>query len=325
MKIFITGATGFIGSQVVNRLTQTEHELFCLVRKTNQASERLKTLGAKLIMGDVTDKASILQGMKGCDWVLHLAGLYSFWESKKRLYNAINIDGTRNVMECVLETKVSKVVHVSSVVIYGRPADSPFTEESEPGPVQFSRYSQSKFEGDQIVWDLYKNKGLPVVMIYPGAVLGAGDLKASGKYISDMIHKRLPATVFKNTTLTWVYVKDVAEAIVRAAEKPENIGEKYLIGKYRLPLPEFDKLISEISGVRLPILFMPDFLTMAGAYMLTGLSDLIKVHPPWGMSVDQMRTMKEGFRADGTKAEKELGLSYTPVRVALEEEIALAK
>jgi dihydroflavonol-4-reductase len=325
MKIFITGATGFIGTQVVNRLTQTDHKLFCLVRKSNEASERLEKLGAKLIKGDITDKASVLQGMQGCDWVINLAALYSYWERDNSLYKKINVAGTRNVMECALETKVSKVVHVSTVVTYGKPADVPYTEESKVGPVRFSKYSQTKFEGDVIVWDLYKNKGLPVVVVYPCAVLGAGDPKASGNYVSDLIKKRLPATVFKNSILTWVHVRDVAEAIVRAAEKPGNIGEKYFAGTHRLAMPEFDKMISEISGVRLPVLSMPDFMAMAGAYMLTGLSRIIGLRPPWGMSVDQMRIMKEGFSVDGSKAERELGLTYTPIRVALEEEIAAEK
>ena len=110
MKIFITGATGFIGTQVVNRLKQTDHELFCLVRKNNEASERLKAVGAKLIPGDITDKASILKGMNGCDWVINLAALYSYWERDNSLFKKINVGGTRNVMECALEAKVSKVV-----------------------------------------------------------------------------------------------------------------------------------------------------------------------------------------------------------------------
>ena len=325
MKIFITGATGFIGKQVVNRLTKTKHDLICLVRKNNEASERLKSLGVKLVMGDITDKNSVLQGMKGCDWVIHLAALYSFWERNKRLYNDINIGGTRNVMECVLETGISKVVHVSTMVTYGKPVDTPFTEESEVGPVRFNRYAQAKYEGDLIVWDLFKNKGLPVVVIYPGAVLGAGDPKPTGKYVTDVINKRLPATVFKNSVLTWVHVNDVAEIIVRAAEKPGNIGEKYLAGKYQLLMSEINKTIHEISGVSLPFIPMPDFLAMTSAYMFTGLSDILGFQPPWGMSVDQMRTMKKGFRGDGSKAEKELGFTYTPIRTAIEEEIAAIK
>jgi len=325
MKIFITGATGFIGNQVVQRLSQTDHELVCLIRKNNEASEKLKLLGAKLVLGDITSKASMIEGMKGCDCLIHLAAVFTLWEPDNNIYKEVNVIGTRNVMECALEARVSKVVYVSTVVVYGKPADSPFTEESEMGPVRFSKYSQTKYAAEQVVWELHKNKGLPVVVVYPGAVLGAGDPKAPGNYISDIAHGRMPAKVLKNSVLTWVYVKDVAEAIVRALEKPDNVGEKYLIGKHRLTMSEFNNVISEVSGARLPLLAMSDTITMAGAYLLTGLSNIFKFPPPMGMSVDQMRIMKEGFSVDGSKAERELGLTYTPIRVAIQEELATEK
>jgi len=118
MKIFITGATGFIGNQLINRLSNTEHQLYCLVRNSNPAAERLKAMGINVVEGDVRDKASLLKAMEGCDWVMHLAGQYSFWEPDNRVYREANVDGTRNVMESALETKVSKVIHVSTAVIF---------------------------------------------------------------------------------------------------------------------------------------------------------------------------------------------------------------
>jgi dihydroflavonol-4-reductase len=322
MKIFITGSTGFIGCQLINRLAITEHEMFCLIRRNNQVSERLKSLGANLILGDTTDKRSVLEGMRGCDWVIHLAGLYSFWEPDNRLFEKVNVEGTRNVMECALETKVLKVVHISSVVIFGKPSDDPFKEESQIGFVRFSRYAKTKYQGDQVVWDLFQNHGLPVVVIYPTSVCGAGDPKASGKYVSDLTYRRLPAAVLENASLTFIHVKDVAEAIVKAIEKPDNIGEKYLLGKNPCTFREINKMIAEISGVPSPKIHFPDFLTMTGAYILTGISRLTRKPPPWGMSVDQIKTMKEGFKVDGSKAERELGIFYTPFRIALQEKIA---
>jgi dihydroflavonol-4-reductase len=325
MRIFITGATGFIGKQVLEKLIKTEHELFCLVRKTNSSIESLRSSGVNVIVGDVRDKPSILKGMKGCDWVINLANIYTFWEPEKSLYTTTNVDGTRNVMECALETMVSKVVHISSVVTYGKPAEVPFKEDSTPGPEKYSVYAQTKFEGDQIAWDLYKNKGLPLVVVYPGAVLGAGDPKSSGEYVSGLVKKTLPATVFKDSILTWVHVRDVAEGIIKAVEKPDNIGERYFIAKHQISLKDFNKMISEVSGVPSPLISMPDFMALSGAYMMTGISNLIKKKPIWGMSVNQMKTMKEGFRADGSKAEKELGITYTPIKTALEEQIAALK
>ncbi|MCW8960621.1 MAG: NAD-dependent epimerase/dehydratase family protein, partial [Ignavibacteriaceae bacterium] len=188
-------------------------------------------------------------------------------------------------------------------------------------PIQYSEYFKTKYEGELIAWDLYEKKGLPLVVIYPVCVLGPGDTKASGRYIQDIINRRLPATVFRNGMFSYVYVKDVAQAIVNALEKENNIGEKYLVGNYRYTWGEINKMISEISGVPLPRFNLPDSITMMNAFFLTGLANMIKKPPLWGMAIDQMKVMKVGFSVDGSKAERELGIKYTPIRVALEEAI----
>ena len=321
MKTFITGATGFIGTHLAKTLAQTEHELRCLVRKTSDV-HTLKELGIPLIMGDVTDKDSVLEGMKGCDWVVNLANIYTFWEPDKQVYTDVNVGGTRNVMECALETGVSKIVHVSTGGIYGKPEECPFTEDCPVGPVRFSEYFRTKYEGDLIAWELYEKKRLPLVMVYPGAVLGPGDPKTTGEYIQDLIYRRMPARVFEDSILTWVHVRDVAEAIARALEKEDNLGQKYLVGKHQLSLREINEMISEISGVALPKLALPCWMVVANATLLTALANLIKKPPILKMAKDKITTMKEGFVIDGSKAESELGITYTPVRVALEEAIA---
>lgn len=324
MKIFVTGATGFIGSQVANILSCQGHELVCLVRNQNEKSKVLANLGATLVLGDITDKKSIMEGMKGCDVAIHLAAIYSFWIRNIQDYRLVNVEGTRNVMECALENKLKKIIHVSSVVSFGKPADQPFNERSKPGAVMFSRYALTKYEGDQIVWDLHKRKGLPVVVVYPGGVLGAGDPKSSGTYIYDFIHKRMPGTVLNKSVLTWVHVNDVADGIVKALVKNDNIGEKYVLAKHYVSMADFNKMISDVSGVPVPKMSMPDFMTYAGAGLLTLLSRITGKQPPLGMSIDQIRTMREGFIADGSKAERELGLEYTPMRKAIEEEVSVA-
>jgi dihydroflavonol-4-reductase len=274
-----------------------------------------------MVVGEIADKQSVLNNMKDCDSVINIAGHYTFWESYKKIYSDINIKGTQNVMECALEAGIKKVVHISTAGIYGDTKEVPFNEESVPGPIRFSEYFRTKYEGDLIAWGLYEKKRLPLVVIYPVCVLGAGDTKASGRYIQDIINRKLPTTVFKNEIFTYVYVKDVAKAIVNALEKENNIGQKYLVGNFRYTWGEINKMISEISGVPLPKFNLPNPLTMMNAFLLTGLANLIKKPPLWGMAIDQMKVMKVGFSVDGSKAERELGIKYTPIRVALEEAI----
>jgi nucleoside-diphosphate-sugar epimerase len=137
-----------------------------------------------------------------------------------------------------------------------------------------------------------------------------------------LINRRLPARVFEDAVMTFVHVKDVAEVIVRAAEKEDNIGERYFVGKCRMSFREINEMVSEISGVSLPKLRLPNPLVMMNAVLLTGLANLIKKPPPWGMSIDQMRVMHEGFSVEGSKVERELCVNYTPIRIAIEEAIA---
>lgn len=320
MKIFLTGATGFIGQAVANRLSKTDHEIRCLVRKTSNV-EGLKRINTFLVYGDVTDKDSLRNGMTGCDWVVNLANIYSFWEPDPSIYATVNIEGTRNVMQCALETGVSKVVHVSTSLTYGKPEDSPFTEKSRVGPVRFSQYARTKYTGDLIAWELYKEKGLPLVVVYPGSVIGAGDPKAYGRYIQDLIHRRLPARGFENSRFNIVYVGDVAEVILRALEKRNNIGEKYLIGKYCLSNHEINNMVTELAGVPLPRISVPNSVAIVLAALQTCRANLVNKPPLSGMALDQARTNIKGCYFDGSKVETELGITYTPIRTALEEVI----
>lgn len=117
----------------------------------------LEELGCELAYGDVTDRASVLNGVRGCGWVVNLANVYSYWEPDKSVYRTVNVEGTRNVME----GGVSKVVHVSTMLVWGKPAQQPFSEETPVGLKRFTDYAQSKYEGDLVVWELYRERGCP--------------------------------------------------------------------------------------------------------------------------------------------------------------------
>lgn len=320
MKIFITGGTGFIGTCLVKRLAQTSHQMYCLVRETSDTTT-LNEVGANIIIGDVRDKNSLLSGMKGCDWAISLASSFELWVPHKKIYKEVNIDGMRNVMESILETDVSKAVHVSTAAVYGN-ADWPFTEESAFGSVRWSRYAQTKYEGDLIAWELFREKRLPLVVVYPGAVLGPNDPKAAGRYVRNYALGRMPAQVLTRSIFPFVHVRDVCEAILLALEKEDNIGEKYLVAKYNLTFGELNEMISKISNTKLPILKLPDWMTIASASFFTGIANLIKKRPVWDMAIDQVRLMKGGFEVDGSKAERELGLKYTTIQKALEDAIS---
>ena len=172
MKVFVTGGTGFIGANTVKLLLESGHECKCLVRDSSKKSV-LEEMNCQLVTGDITDKKSLNQGMAGCDAVINLANLYSLWEPDISLFKTINVDGTRNVMEASLETGMKKVVHISSIVTWGRTPEKPFHEDSPIGE-HTSEYARTKYEGDQVAWKLFRNKELPLVMIYPLCSIGGG-------------------------------------------------------------------------------------------------------------------------------------------------------
>jgi dihydroflavonol-4-reductase len=319
MKIFITGGTGFIGTYLVNRLNQTQHELHCLARKKSN-TQFLKEIGVKIIQGDVTDKESLLKGMDGCDWVAHLASSFVFWIPDNKAFSDVNINGTKNVMESALEKDISKVVYVSTAAVYGN-ARWPITEETPVGTERASKYVQTKYEGDLIAWDLYEKSKLPLVVIYPSAVVGANDPKACGRYFNNYAKGRMPAQVLTKFNFPFVHVKDVAEAIVQALEKKNNIGEKYIVSAENHTFGEINQMIREISGTKLPIFNLPTWATLMTSYLLTGIANIIRRPPIWDLSVDQVKLMKQDFKIDGSKAERDLGIQYTSVYDGIKESI----
>ena len=319
MKTFVTGGTGFIGTYVVRQLLERGHEPICLVRPTSETAE-LDSLGIPLVHGDVTNADSFLAALGECDWVVHLANLYSWWEPNPQLYHAVNIAGTQKVMACALETQVSKVIHVSTAYVYGKPATSPFTEETPVGPTRPSAYTRTKYQGELLAWQMYIEKGLPLVIVYPGVVLGAGDPKPTGRYIQRFLAGQVPRIAFTTAIHTYVHVADVAEAIVCALEKPDNIGEKYLVGKHQLSIQAFNELISEISGAAVPRT-APGIVSLLMATFQTWRADLTK-QPPKLAPVDYLRVIRDGCAFDGSKAENELGLTYTPIYNTLQKAIA---
>jgi dihydroflavonol-4-reductase len=129
----------------------------------------------------------------------------------------------------------------------------------------------------------------------------------------------MPIRGLESSVFTWVHVNDVAESIVRALEKEDNLGERYIIGNEQYSVGEFNNAVSEIAGVPLPFLSVPNVMVKINAFFLTALANLTKSLPAWGLSIDFVNNAITGLKADGSKAERELGISYTPVRKAIEE------
>lgn len=321
MKVFVTGATGFVGGRLVPRLVREGHEVTCLVRPSSH-TDSLEALGVCLAVGDVTQRTSLQSALPGHDWLVNLANIYSLWEPDPSVYEQVNVEGTRNVMEAALEAEVGKVIHVSTYAVWGRQDKMPFTEETPMAPERSTRYADTKYRGDVLAWQLHVTRGLPLVVVYPAAILGAGDTKVTSTVISSLLEEDLPALVCADSPVTFVHIDDVVEAIIQAADKAGNVGEKYLVGKETMTVSEIFGMVCQCGGVAPPRMKLPDSLARVTARVLTTLADWTKRPPKWGLSSDYLSSIQPGVWCDGSKAERELGIVYTPLRAAVEEEVA---
>ena len=233
--IIVTGASGFVGRALVERLLQEQDiHVRCLVRPDSDRTY-LNALDGDISFcaGDIMQPHTLANAMHGAWGVVNLAGYREFWARDREHFYALNRDGAQHVFRACLAADVAKVVQVSTPLAYGVPAELPFDEESAPGKHP-SDYARSKYLGDLAGWQLHDSDDLPLSIVYLAAVIGAGDDKETME-VRRAVEKRMPALVGADTTYTYVYLRDAAEAIARALLQDNTVGRRYLIGNQRAP------------------------------------------------------------------------------------------
>ena len=309
-KILVTGATGFIGSRLVNKLASTADEIYVLVR-TNSDLTSLSDVLHKihLVYGDITDRASIDEAMKGMNLVYHSAGLTYMGDKKNALLYKINVEGTRNILQAAAAAGVERVVHVSSITAVGIAFDKKPVDESVVWNFETIslEYARTKHIAEQLVADAVKN-GLDCVIVNPAFVFGAGDLNFNaGRIIKDVYNRRLP--FYPLGGICVVDVEIVADTIMTAMEKGKT-GERYIIGGENVSYKELADTISRITGAPKILLPLPFWM----AKLLKSALDLKKnknqISKLFNMSM--FRVASEFLYYDSTKASRELNMRHEP-------------
>ena len=277
MHTFVTGGTGFVGGAVVRRLLEAGHEVWALVRAGSD-TRQLDGLAVERVEGDLSNRESLRRGVDGCDWVFHVAALYSFWgHSWKDFYQA-NVEGTRNVLEASRQAGVGRVVYTSSIAALGLNKNRTPANEDTPSSLadMIGPYKRSKFLAEEVARD-FVHQGLPVVIVNPSAPMGVGDHKptATGQVVVDFLNGRMFGYV--DTGMNIVDVDDVAVGHVLAAEKG-RIGERYILGGENLTLKEVLDLLAEVSGRPTARLRIPHSVALAWAYVDVALARLNPHH-----------------------------------------------
>jgi len=317
-KVFVTGATGFIGASLVRELLAQGCQVKALVRPGSDR-RNLSGLEIELCQGDLTDTRSLEKGMAYCDTLFHAAADYRLWTNDPASMYAINVQGTRNVLEAALKLGIGKVVYTSSVGTLGNPGDG--TPGNEETSVSFAdmvgHYKKSKFLAEREA-EGFIARGLPLVIVNPSTPVGRLDIKPTptGKIIVDFLNRKMPA--YLDTGLNIIDVEDCAKGHILAATRG-RVGEKYILGNENLTLRQIFGLLEEISGIRAPKVRLPYTPILIAAYMNEAISKLTRKEPLIPLAGVQMAGKFMFF--DSSKAVRELGLPRQPVVVSLQKAV----
>lgn len=313
MKYFVTGATGFVGGRVARQLIADGHEVVALVRSPQKAQD-LAALSVQLAQGDVTDKASMRAPMTGVDGVFHIAGWYKVGVRDTSEGQAINVDGTRNVLELMQELGVPKGVYTSTLAVnsdtHGQLVDETYRYR---GP-HLSEYDRTKAEAHRIA-EAFIAAGLPLVIVMPGLIYGPGDTSSLRTYLIQHVEGKLPAAP-RQTAYCWAHVDDIAGAHITALEQGKA-GETYIIAGPAHSFVEAMQVIQQITGIPAPRTLPPAvFKTMAA---VMGVVERI-IAVPESFSSEGLRVIAGvTYLGDNGKARRELGYAPRPLAEGLEE------
>ncbi|HLO27176.1 MAG TPA: hopanoid-associated sugar epimerase [Geobacteraceae bacterium] len=314
MKVFLTGATGFIGASLARVLVGEGYAVKALVRPGSDRSN-LAGLDIELCSGDLRDRTSLEKGLQGCDILYHAAADYRLWTRKPADMYDINVGGTRNIMKAAFRHGLERVVYTSSVGTLGNPGNG--TPGNETTPVALAdmvgHYKKSKFLAEREA-ESFLEKGLPLVIVNPSTPVGAMDIKPTptGKIIVDFLNRKMPA--YLDTGLNIIDVEDCALGHLLAA-RHGRIGEKYVLGNENITLRGIFAMLAEITGQPAPNVRLPYTPILLAAYVNEACSFLTGKEPLIPLAGVQMARKFMFF--DSSKAVRELGLPQRPVIDAL--------
>ena len=306
-RSFVTGASGFIGGALATRLQERGDELVVLARSDASAAT-LGARGLKVARGDVLDEDSLAAGMAGCDLVYHCAGLNSHCPPDPGLLLRVNALGPELVVQAAARAGVRRVVYTSSGASVGEARGTVGDERSVHRGSYLSVYDRSKHEGEQAAFAAAHRTGVEVVAINPSSVQGPGRTTGNGKLIVDYVNGKLP--VFVDTYVSVVDIADTTEAHILGAGRGRP-GARYILNGATLTSAEALELVARIAGVRHRVRIVPPVVAMSAAGALEGAYALRGRVP--SLCRARIRTFLHGHRYDGSLAERELGLVYTPV------------
>lgn len=321
MKVLVTGATGFLGYWVVERLIEEGHQVKILVRKTS-ALDELAKFNLQLTFGDVTNLESLVDASKNVDAVFHLAGLIAYKRNDRAAMDEVNIEGTRNVIESCKRNNVKKLVYLSSVVSIGASFDGkPLNENSVYNISHLNLgYFETKHKAEVLVREAVLRGEIDAVMINPSTIYGGGDAK-KGSRGAQLKVARGKMPFYTGGGVNVVAVEDVIDCLM-ACWKKGRPGERYIVAGENILIKDLFEKIAKASGVKPPSIYLPNPAVKAiGA--AGDLLEKIGRKGPLNGETAWTSTLYHWF--DSSKAQREFNIRFKPADHGIEASVRWMK
>ena len=306
-RVFVTGASGFIGGALTTRLLERGDQVVGLAR-SDAAAHKVAARGAEVARGDLLDEKSIATGMVGCDAAYHVAGLNSHCPPDPDMLLKVNVGGAEAAVRAAARAGIGRMVYTSSAASLGEPEGTIGTEDTTHRGSYLSVYDRSKHEGEQAVFAAAAETGVEVVAVNPSSVQGPPRASGNGGIIIAYLNGKLPA--FVDTQVSVVDIQDCVAGHLLAADRGES-GQRYVLNGATLHSLKALEIVSELSGVRDRVRMIPPPIARAAAAIAETAYRLRGKTP--SVCRARVRTILHGHSYDGSRATRELGLQYTPV------------
>lgn len=321
MTVFITGATGYIGSHLAMRLAQSGVQVHALCR-SEERGRLLEHPNIRKYYGDLHAIDVMDQAMQGCQQVYHVAAFARVWHRNPGTYYDINVSGTRHVLECCVRHRVEKVVFTSTGGVYGASTHGVITEDYIRQLDFFNEYEASKCLAESWVKD-FVIQGLHVVIVSPTRVYGPY-LFGSPESVTRMISQYVlgswrwipgPADKIGN----YVYIDDVVTGHIQAMERG-RAGQTYILGGTNHSYTEFFSLLQQVSGIRRRMIGLPLWLIRLIAWVEERKAVWLGMSP--AMTPKWVAKARFDWEVDPSKSIREFDLQLVPLKEGLERTIA---
>jgi dihydroflavonol-4-reductase len=305
-KALVIGASGFVGGAILQELLARGRPVRAMVRPGRAGD--LGGSAAELVTGDVLDPDSLVRAMDGCDVVFHAAGINVFCVADPRPMERVNVDGSGNVVAAAAEAGVSKVIYTSSAAAIGEVPGTVGNENSEHRGWYLSQYERTKYEAELRVNGVAAAKKINVVTVNPSSVQGPGRLHGTARLLLQYLNGRLKFLV--DTRISFLDIADCTEGHLMAETRGVP-GERYILNGATFTTKDLIGLVSRVTGIDRQVRWLPGRAALTAATVVGGGARVVGRTPP--LCREMIKTLLNGHIYDGSRAERELGVRYTPV------------